>query len=65
MGVNASQVVLGKLFDRIEHFFRRLEVYTKISPITGLTGILVDIMVAVLSVLAFATKEIKRSKLSK
>jgi len=64
MAVNASQVALGKLFDTIEHFFRRLEVYTKIPPIAGLTDIIVDIMVAVLSVLALATKEIKRGKLS-
>jgi len=65
MTVNASQVACSNLFDRIEHFFRRLEVYTKIPPTAGLTDIIVDIMVAVLSVLAFATKEIKRSKLSK
>lgn len=64
MAVNASQAALRKLIDTIEHFFRRLEVYTTIPPIAGLTGIIVDIMVAVLSVLALATKEIKRGKLS-
>jgi hypothetical protein len=52
------------LFIRIEHFFRRLEVYTGITPTVPMTQIIVDIMVELLSILAIATKEAKVGRLS-
>jgi hypothetical protein len=58
----ATQAALGGLFDRIEHFFKRLEVYIEIPPPAGLTNIIVEIMVEVISVLALATKEITGGK---
>ena len=45
-------------------FFRRLEVYTQVSPTTDMIDILVQIMVEVLSILGIATKEIKQGRLS-
>jgi hypothetical protein len=61
---SASQDKLIELFNRIEHFFRRLEIYTGITPTTAMTDMVVEIMVEVLTILAIATKEVKRGRLS-
>ena len=45
-------------------FFRRIEVYTRVSPTTEMMDILIQIMVEVLSILGIATKEIKQGRLS-
>ena len=60
---NSRDKLIG-LFIRIEHSFRRLEVYTSIIPTVGMTDVVVDIMVEVLSILAIATKEAKFGRLS-
>ena len=60
----ASQDKLIKIFNRIEHFFRRLEIYTGVTPTMAMTDIVVEIMVEVLTILAIATKELKRGRLS-
>jgi len=39
-------------------------IYTGITPTTAMTDIIVDIMVEVLTILAIATKEVKRGRLS-
>ena len=52
------------LFSRIEYFFRRLEIYTEVPPTTVMTGIAVDIVAEVLSILGIATKEVKRGLMS-
>jgi hypothetical protein len=61
---SASQDKLIELFNRIERFFHRLEIYTSITPTTAMTDIVVEIMVEVLTILAIATKEVKRGRLS-
>ena len=61
---SASQDKLIELFNRIERFFRRLEIYTGITPSMAMTDIVVEIMVEVLMILAIATKEVKRGRLS-
>ena len=53
-----------ELFNRIEHFFHRLEIYTGITPTAAMRDIIVEIMVEVLAILAIATKEVKRGRLS-
>jgi hypothetical protein len=53
------------IFERIEMFFRRLEVYTEVSPTSEMMDIIIQIMVEVLSILGIAMKEIKQSRLSK
>ena len=53
-----------ELFNRIEHFFGRLEIYTGVAPTMAMRGIIVEIMAEVLTVLAVATKEVKRGRLS-
>ena len=52
------------LLGRIGYFFRRLEIYTEVPPTTVMTGIAIDIVVEVLRILGFATKEVKRGLMS-
>jgi hypothetical protein len=61
---DASQQELIELFSRIEHFFRRLEIYTGITPTVAMRDMIIEIMVEVLTILAIATKEVKRGRLS-
>jgi len=51
-------------FNRIEHFFRRLEKYISITPTTDMINIVVEIMVEILTFLAVATKKVKSGRLS-
>jgi hypothetical protein len=60
----ASRDKLIDLFNSIERFFQRLEIYTGIAPTTAMTDIIVDIMAEVLTILGIATKEVKRGRLS-
>jgi hypothetical protein len=64
MDVNASQGMLVDLFERIGRFFKRLESYTERTSSNGMTDMMVEVMVEVLSVLAIVTVEIKQSRRS-
>ena len=44
--------------------FRRLEIYIDLPPTKEMTGIIMNVMVEVLLVLALVTKEVKQGKLS-
>jgi hypothetical protein len=61
----ASQDTLIDIFERIEMFFRRLEIYTEVPLTTEMMDIIIQIMVEVLSILGIATKEIKNGRMSK
>jgi hypothetical protein len=61
----ASQDTLIDIFERIEMFFRRLEIYTEVPPTIEMTDMIIQIMVEVLSILGMATKEVKRGRISK
>ena len=61
----ASQEILIDIFERIEMFFRRLEIYTEVPPTIEMTDMIIQIMVEVLSILGIATKEVKRGRISK
>ncbi|KAI0284464.1 hypothetical protein BC826DRAFT_1109708 [Russula brevipes] len=63
--VRASQDTLVDIFERIEGYFRRLEIYTAVSPTAEMMDIVVKIMVEVLCILGIATKEIKQSRAKK
>ena len=63
--VRASQDVLIDIFERMETFFQRLEIYTRVSPPPEMIDIIVRIMVEVLSILGIATKEMKQGLISK
>ena len=57
--------MLVDVFERIQSFFQRLEIYTKVRPTTEMMETIVQILVEVLSLLGIATKEIKKSMMSK
>jgi len=61
---SVSQDKLIDGFNRIEHFFRRLEIYTSITPTRSMSDIIVEIMVEVLTILAVTTKEAKCGRFS-
>ena len=65
MDVRASQDNLIDIFERMETFFQRLEIYTRVSPPPEMIDIIVKIMVEVLSILGIATKEMKQGRTSK
>jgi hypothetical protein len=65
MDVRASQDTLIDIFERMENFFQRLEIYTRMSPPPEMIDIIVRIMVEVLSILGMATKEMKQGRASK
>jgi hypothetical protein len=53
------------IFERIENFFRRLDVYTTVPPTPAMTDMMLKIIVEVLDILGTATKEMKQSRASK
>ena len=63
--VRASQDTLIDIFERMENFFQRLEIYTRVSPPPEMIDIIVKIMVEVLSILGMATKEMRQGRASK
>jgi hypothetical protein len=65
MDVRASQDNLIEIFERMETFFQRLEIYTRVSPPPEMIDIIVKIMVEVVSILGIATKEMKQGRMSK
>ena len=62
--VQGGQDTLVDAFERIESFFRRLEIYTDVPPTAEMMDTIIRIMVEVLSILGIATKEIKQGRLS-
>ena len=61
---STSQERIIEAFNRIEHFFHRLEIYTALTPTVAMKSMIVEIMVEVLTILAVATKEMKCGRLS-
>ena len=57
--------MLVQLFERIESFFKRIKTYTEVPPTPDLIDALAKIMAEVLSILAVATKGIKRKQWSR
>ncbi|KAH8990183.1 hypothetical protein EDB86DRAFT_2940092 [Lactarius hatsudake] len=60
--LNEDQGTLVDIFEQIESFFKRLEIYTEVSPTPAMKDTMVKIMVEVLDILAIATKESKQSR---
>jgi hypothetical protein len=60
-----GQDTLVDIFEHIESFFRRLEIYTQVPPTTEMTETIIQIMAEVLSIIGIATKEIRQGWLSK
>jgi hypothetical protein len=53
------------MFERIEAFFKRLEVYIELAPNQEMLGTITAILVEVLNILAIATKELEQCRISK
>ena len=60
--VRGDYDALIELFEHLERYLRRLQVFTVISP--ALAEILVKIMVELLEVLALATRQINQGRFS-
>ena len=65
MDVRARQDTLIDIFEHMETFFQRLEIYTRVPSPPELINIIVKIMVELLSILGMATKEMKQGRMSK
>ena len=63
--VRAGQEALVEIFERIETFFRRLEIYCSVPPNGEMVDTITTIMIEILSILAIATKDIKQGRMSK
>ena len=63
--IRAGQETLIDIFERMETFFQRLEIYTRVSPPPEMIDIIVRIMVEVISILGMATKEMNQGRISK
>ena len=53
------------MFERIEAFFRRLDIYTQVAPNQGMVDTITAIMVEVFNFIGIAAKEIKQGRTSK
>lgn len=60
----ASHGRIVEIFERLEFFFQRLEMYTEVPPTSEMKEIIIKIMVEFLSILAIATKDINQCRLS-
>ncbi|KAN0115700.1 hypothetical protein V8E52_006646 [Russula decolorans] len=63
--VRADQDTLFEMFERMEAFFRCLQIYTEVVPNKGMVDTITAIMVEVLNILAIATKEIKQGRMKR
>jgi hypothetical protein len=54
---------LVDVFERIERFFRRLEIYTEVPVTTEMMGTIVRVVAEILSILGIATKEINQGRM--
>ena len=63
--VRADQDSLFEIFERIEAFFRRLEIYTRVAPNQEMVDTIMAIMIEVLNFIGIATREIKQGRISK
>lgn len=62
--VRASHSDLIEIFERLEAFFKRLEVYTSAALNQEMMDIVTKIIVEVLNIVGMMTKEIKQSRTS-
>jgi hypothetical protein len=61
-GVRGSHDALVELFESIERFLKRLDIYAKIPSTSALDEIVIKILMELLSTLALATKELKQGR---
>jgi hypothetical protein len=59
--VQGQDTLIG-IFERIESYFQRLEIYTEVPPTMEMMDAIIQIIVAVLSIFGIATKEMKQGR---
>jgi hypothetical protein len=64
-GSNSNHEPLVDLIESIEHFLRRVNIYTRIPPTPATDEIVFKIILELLSTLALATKQLKHGRSSK
>jgi len=62
--VRASYDALVDIFECIENFLRRLNIYTEIPPTPVMTEVVIKIMAELIIVLALATRQMKQGRFS-
>ncbi len=63
--VRASEDALFEVFDRLEAFFRRLEIYIEAALDQRMVDIVAKIMAEVLNILGITTNKIRQGRMSK
>jgi RecA/RadA recombinase len=63
--VRASEDALFEVFDRLEAFFRRLEIYTEVALDQRMVDSVAKIMAEVLNILGITTNKIRQGRMSK
>jgi hypothetical protein len=61
---DAGYEALFDIFQSIEYFLNRLDIYSKIPSTAAMTEVVVKILVELLSVLALTTKKMKQGRYS-
>ena len=62
--ISKSYDALVELFESLESFLRRLDIYTKIPSTTPMTKIIVKILIELLSTISLAIQQAKQGRLS-
>ena len=62
--IRKSHETLIDAFERIESFFRRLEIYTQVPSTPEMLDTIIQVMAEVLTILGIATKEISQGRIS-
>ncbi len=63
--VRSSEDALLEVFERLEAFFRRLEIYSEAALDQRMVDIVAKIMAEVLNILGITTNKIKQGRMSK
>ena len=62
--MRASYDALVDIFECIENFLTRLNIYTEIPPTPAMTEVVIKIMAELIIVLALATRQMKQGRFS-
>ena len=62
-GVRNQDKLVG-VFERIESFFHRLEVFTDLPPTAEMMNAIIQIIIEVILILGIVTREIKQGRMS-
>jgi hypothetical protein len=63
--ISTSYDALVDFLESIQDFINRLDIHTRVPPTGAMAEIIVKIMVDLISILAFVTKQIKQKRPSK